>query len=165
MENTKTQQTEKSDSYKNSYILSEFSKVLLSIGDELDSSASLFDSIGEKNDLFLKFEKAISSPVESLINTHKITKDGIYNFVFQNFVDIFSKYKDRFNFIHVGKTDFSDIVFFISTKEDEIKEVLSKNEYEYATGDLSEYLNISFCFMESDMEKDLLNTEKIDLNA
>lgn len=165
MEKTIIKTTEKNESYKNAYIISEFSKVLLSLGNELDSSACLFDSIGEKNDLFLKFEKAISSPVESIINTHKITKDAIYDFVFQNFVDIFSKYKDRFNFIHVGKTDFSDIVFFISTKEDDIREVLSKNEYEYATSDLSEYLNISFCFMESDMEKDLLNTEKIDLNA
>ena len=131
----------------------------------MDNSVSLFDSIGEKDELFVKFEKSIQAPIESLIDMHKITKDGIYQFVYNNFVNIFRKYKDRFNYVHVGKTDFSDIVFFISTKDEEIREVLSKNEFEYATGDLSEYLNISFCFMESDMEQDLDNTEKIDLNA
>lgn len=165
MEKIKSTEAQNHDSFKSAHILSEFSKILINIGNDMDNSVSLFDSIGKKNELFVKFEKSIQSPIESLIDMHKISKDGIYQFVFNNFVNIFRKYKDRFNYVHVGKTDFSDIVFFISTKDDEIREVLSKNEFEYATGDLSEYLNISFCFMEADMEQDLYNTEKIDLNA
>jgi len=165
MEKIKNIEAQNHDSFKSAHILSEFSKILINIGNDMDNSVSLFDSIGEKDELFVKFEKSIQAPIESLIDMHKITKDGIYQFVYNNFVNIFRKYKDRFNYVHVGKTDFSDIVFFISTKDEEIREVLSKNEFEYATGDLSEYLNISFCFMESDMEQDLDNTEKIDLNA
>lgn len=165
MEKTQNTKAQKHDSFKSAHILSEFSKILINIGNDIDNSVSLFDSIGEKDKLFETFEKSISTPIESLIDMHKISKDGIYQFVYTNFINIFKRYKGRFNFVHVGKTDFSDIVFFISTKDDEVKEVLSKNEFEYATGDLSEYLNISFCFMESDMEKDLYNTEKINLNA
>ena len=164
MEKVGKTETQEHNSFKSAHILSEFSKILLDIGNDIDNSVTLFDSIGEKDELFIKFEKSIKSPIESVIDMHKITKDNIYRFVYDNFVNIFRKYKDRFNFIHVGKTDFSDIVFFVSTKDDEMKEVLSKNEYEYATGDLSEYLNISFCFMENDMEQDLNNTEKIDLD-
>ncbi|MHA7843825.1 MAG: hypothetical protein ACX93I_10930 [Winogradskyella sp.] len=163
MEKIKSTTQNGQDSFKSAHILSEFSKILLSIGNEMDNSVSLFDKIGEKNETFIKFEQSLQSPINSLIDMHNITKEGIYNFVYNNFVNIFRKHKDRFNFIHVGKTDFSDIVFFISTKDDDMKEVLSKNEFEYATGDLSQYLNLSFCFIEADMEKDLRNTDKIDL--
>ena len=163
MEKIKGTQMQEHSSHKSAYILNEFSKVLANFASDLDSSVALFDKIGEKTELFIQFEKSLQSPIENLIEMHKISKDGIYNFVYNNFVNIFKKHKERFNFIHVGKTDFSDIVFFISTKDDEIKEVLSKNEFEYATGNLSDYLNLSFCFMEDDMEEDLSNTEKIDL--
>lgn len=157
--------TEGQDSFKSAHFLSEFSKVLLNLGEDMDNSVSLFDSIGEKNDLFIKFEKSINSPIDSLIEMHTISKNGIYHFVFNNFVNIFRKHSSRFNFIHVAESNSNEIIFFISTKDDEIKEVLSKNEFEYSTGDLSNYLRISFCFLEADMEKELNNTKKIALNV
>lgn len=163
MEETKKIHSE-DNSFRNAHILSEFSEVLSSIANEMGNSVTLFDSIGEKNEMFVQFEESLKSPVESLIEMNKISKRGIYDFVFNNFVNIFRNHKERFNFIHVGKIPTPDIVFFISTKDDEIKEILSKNEFEYATGDLSNYLRISFCFLEPDMEGDLSNTEKIDLD-
>ncbi len=165
MEKIRSTETQKRDSFKSAHILSEFSKILVSIGNDIDSSVDLFNSIGEKNELFKKFEKSIETPIETVIDVHKATKDSLHQFVFDNFVNIFRKYKDRFNFVHAGNTGISDIVFFISTKDEDIREILSKHEYEYATGNLSEYLNISFCFMQADMEEDLYNTEKINLNA
>ncbi|MCK0192646.1 hypothetical protein [Arenibacter sp. F20364] len=164
MEQVRKLDTKEHDSFKSAHMLSEFSQILQNIGTDLENSVSLFDSVGEKNELFKKFEESINSPVESLIDMHKISKDGINNFVFNKFVGIFKGLKDKFNFIHVGNTTSSDIIFFISTKEEEIKNILTKNEYEYATGDLSEFINISFCFVEQDMEKDLFNTQKLNLN-
>ena len=152
------------DAFKNAHILSEFSKVLQNIGTDMEKSVTLFDSIGEKNELFKKFEKSLSSPIDSFMEMNKISSNQVYEYVFRYFVAIFSEYTDKFNFVHVGKASRSEIIFFISTKDDEIKEILSKNEFEYATSDLSSILDISFCFLEKDMEKDLFNTKKIDLN-
>lgn len=165
MKDSDIQNKENTCSFQNAHILNEFAKALQNIGSDIENSVSLFDAIGEKNEVFQKLEKSITSPsIEPIIHMHEISKNEIYNFVYENFVKTFSIHKDKFNFIHVGKTNKDEIVFFISTNDKELKELLSKTEFEYATGDLSEYLDVSFCFLESDMEKDLTNTKKIELS-
>jgi hypothetical protein len=165
MEKTKIIQEENSSSFKNAHIFNEFAKTLQNIGADIENSVTLFDSIGEKNEVFQKLEKSITSPsIEPIIHMHEISKQEIFNFVYGNFVKTFSKNKDKFNFIHVAKTGIEEVVFFISTKDQETNDLLSKTEFEYATGDLAEYLDVSFCFLESDMEQDLSNTEKIELS-
>jgi uncharacterized protein YjgD (DUF1641 family) len=164
MEKTEIIKNEKSSSFKNAHIFNEFAKTLQNIGADIENSVSLFDAIGEKNEVFQKLEKSITSPsIEPIIHMHDISKQEIYSFVYYNFVKTFSKNKDKFNFIHVAKINNEEVVFFISTKDQETKNLLSKTEYEYATGDLAEYLGVSFCFLDSDMENALSNTEKIEL--
>ncbi len=164
MEKPKTIQDEDSSSYKNAHIFNEFAKTLQNIGSDIENSVSLFDSIGEKDEVFKKLEKSITTPsIEPIVHMNEITKQEIFRFVYGSFVKTFAKNKDKYNFIHVAKANSNEVVFFISTKDDETKELLSKAEFEYATGDLSEFLEVSFCFLEEDMESSLNNTEKIDL--
>lgn len=165
MEKSKIIQEDNSCSYENAHMFNEFAKALQNIGADIENSVSLFDSIGEKNEVFQKLEKSIASPsIEPIVHMNEISKKEIFRFVYGNFVKTFAKNKDKFNFIHVAKTDSSEVVFFISTKDNEIKKLLSKTEFDYATGNLAEFLDVSFCFLEEDMENSLSNTEKIDLS-
>lgn len=164
MEKPKTAQGEEASSYEHAHIFSEFSKTLQTIGSDIENSVSLFDSIGEKNETFKKLEKSLTTPsIEPMVHMNEITKQEIFKFVYGSFVKTFVKNKDKYNFIRVAKANSNEIVFFISTKDDETKENLSKAEFEYATGDLSEFLEVSFCFVEENMESSLKNTKKIDL--
>lgn len=166
MEKIQSSTAENTNSYKVAHILSEFAKVLDNIGSDAKNSVELFDAIGEKNEFFQTFEKTLSSPsIEPIVDMHNISKKEIFDFVFRNFAKTFAANRDKFNFIHIGNISKSEIVFFISTKNEEFKETLRESEFEYATGDLSEFLDVSFCFVEADMEKDLSNTEKLKFDA
>lgn len=148
-------------SYENAYNLNEIARVLKKFGTEIEDSVSLFDSIGEKNEMFRELEKNITSPLESIIRMNNISQKEIYNFVLKNIFSKILKNKHKCNFIHIGKVKSNEVVFFISTIDNETKELLLKIEFEHAMSELWDYLNINFCFLDKDMESDLNNTEKI----
>ncbi len=161
-----TTSNENNCSFKNAHILTEFAKALHNVGDKIENSVGVFDAIGEKTELFSKLEESIQRPaIESLIHMQDISQEQIYNFVFKSFEDTFEKYKSRFNYIHFASSTDRDLTFFISTKDENIKETIENLEYEYYIGEIYNYLEVSFCFLESDMEKDLLNTKKLIASA
>tara|TARA_R110002124_G_C8853401_1_gene506441 strand:+ start:235 stop:735 length:501 start_codon:yes stop_codon:yes gene_type:complete len=166
MQKTDTSQSENSCSFKNAHILNEFAQALHKVGDDIEQSVGVFDSIGEKTEMFSKLEKSIERPaIESLIHMQEISQDQIYNFVFSSFIDTFIKYKTNFNFIHFASSTDRNLTFFISAKDEKIKETLENLEYDYFIGDIHKYLEVSFCFLESDMEEGLVNTNKVEINA
>lgn len=153
-------------SFKNAHILNEFAKALHKVSDDIEQSVGVFDAIGEKTEMFSKLEESIQRPaIESLIHMQDISQEQIYNFVFNSFKDTFQKNKSSFNFIHFARSKGRDLTFFISAKDEKTRETLENLEYDYFTGDIYNYLEVSFCFLEEDMEIDLVNTEKIIINA
>ncbi|PZQ89446.1 MAG: hypothetical protein DI548_03825 [Flavobacterium johnsoniae] len=150
------------NSFKNAHVLGEFAKILHKFGDDIEQSVGLFDAIQEKNELFIKFEESMQRPIESIINMQNISQKQIYDFVFNSFQDSFSKYQDKFNFVHYHAYENKNIIFFISTIDDKTKEIFESLEYDYFIGEISNYVRLEFCFVESDMEKDLLNTNKLE---
>lgn len=158
----KTKNKEKDKSYENAYILTEIARILKKFGNEIENSVSLFDAIGEKNNFFLELEKNITS-IDSMIKMNSISQKEIYMYTFKHMVNNLLKIKNKFNFIHIGKVKSNEIVFFMSIKDKETKELLLDLEFEYATSELSEYLGVTFCFLDSNKESDLINTEKFKL--
>lgn len=166
MEYTGVKSSQQRDSYENAYHLTEFSKFVTDLGNDLGNSAGLFDAIGEKNELFRRFEEVSNTSTSELIlQAHQSSHIFIRDYFYGNFINVFTNFKDKFNFIHVGKMSNSEIVFFISTKEESIQEILLKHEFEYATSPMVQYVDITFCFVESDMESSLMKTEKLELNG
>lgn len=161
-----TTQTENHCSFKNAHFLNEFGKALHNFGDDIERSVGVFDAIGEKTPMFSKLEESIQRPeIESLIQMQDISQEQIYNFVFKSFVDTFKKYESNFNYIHFANSSERDLTFFISAKDEKLKETLETLDYDYFTGEIHKYLEVSFCFLEADMENDLLNTKKLEINA
>ncbi|WP_262317570.1 hypothetical protein [Flavobacterium odoriferum] len=157
---------EKNCSFKNAHILNEFAKALHKVGDDIENSVGVFDAIGEKTEIFSKLEETIQRPaIESLIHMQDISQGQIYNFVFKSFEDTFKKYESNFNFIHFANSTDKDLTFFISVKDEKIKETLENLEYDYFTSEIHNYLDVNFCFLELDMENNLSNTEKLILSA
>ncbi len=149
-------------SFKNAHLLNEFAKVLQTIGNDIENSVSLFDKVGEKNEIFRNLENSLNSPLNSMIHMDEITTNCIYDMVYESFVKTFLSKKEKYNYIHFVKNNTRDITFFVSPKDSETKEQLYRTDFEYATGDLSKFINVHFCMLESDMEKELSNTTKID---
>lgn len=150
------------NSFKNAHSLSEFAKILHKFGDDIEQSVGLFDAIQEKNELFKKFEESMQRPIESIMSMQNISQGQIYSFVFKSFQDTFSKHQDKFNFVHYHAYENKNIIFFISPLDDKTKEIFESLEYDYFIGEISNYVRLEFCFVEPDMEKDLLNTNKLE---
>lgn len=166
IQKTDTSNLENNCSFKNAHILNEFAKALHKVGDDIENSVGVFDAIGEKTEMFSKLEETIQRPaIESLIHMQDISQGQIYNFVFKSFEETFKKYESNFNFIHFANSTDKDLTFFLSVKDDKIKETLENLEYDYFTSEIHNYLDVNFCFLEFDMEKDLSNTEKLIINA
>ncbi|WP_299106009.1 hypothetical protein [uncultured Tenacibaculum sp.] len=151
-------------SFRNAHVLTEFSQLLQNLGSEMEESASLFDKIQVKDEVFQKFESIMDNPFSTLIDFNNKTQKDIFEFVFSNFLETFSEHKDKFNFIHstYNYKSFSELIFFISINNEEFQESLFNLEYDYAMSELSEIVNVSFCFLEKDMEEGLTNTQKIE---
>ncbi len=150
-------------SYKNAHFFNEFAQMLLKAGNDIENSVTVFDAIGTKNETFTKLEESMLNPMDSFINMQNISQEQIFQFVFNGFEKTFLKYKENFNFIHYAFYDHKSISFFISPKDENTKDNFEKLEYDFFTGDISKYLDLSFCFVEEDMEKDLINTKKLEL--
>lgn len=154
----------KDKSHESAFHMNEISRLFKKFGSDLEDSVYLFDKIGEKNEIFKEFENIISAPsIDPIIKMNNISQKEIYNFVFKNMVGSLLEKKHKFNFVHIGKVKSNEIVFFISTIDKETKDLLLNLEFEYAMSELSEYLGVNFCFLDNDMEVDLVNTEKIKL--
>tara|TARA_R110001583_G_C5667331_1_gene410337 strand:+ start:428 stop:958 length:531 start_codon:yes stop_codon:yes gene_type:complete len=166
IQKTDTSKVEKYCSFENAHIFDEFAKILHKVGDEIEQSVGVFDAIREKDIMFLKLEEAIKRPaIDSFIHMQEITQGQIFDFVYNNFIETFIKYKSNFNFIHFAISSAKDLTFFISAKDEKTISILENLEYDYFIGEIHNYLEVNFCFMEEDMEKDLLNTNKVDLDA
>lgn len=150
-------------SYRNAHMFGEFAKVLQNIGSDIENSVSLFDAIGEKNEMFRDMENSLNSPLNSMIHMDEITANCIYEIVYEGFVKKFLTTKEKYNYIHFVKNSTRDITFFVSPKDSETKEQLYRTDFDYSTGDLSKFVDVHFCLLEEDMEKELSNTVKIDL--
>lgn len=150
-------------SYRNAHFFNEFAHALLKVGSDIERSVSVFDAIGEKTETFSKLEESMLNPMDSFINMQNISQEQIFQFVFKGFEETFIKHKDNFNFVHYAFYDHKSISFFLSTKDDNTKEKFENLEYEFFTGDISNYLDLSLCFVESDMEAALVNTKKLEM--
>lgn len=150
-------------SYKHAHMFNEFAKALHKVGDDIERSVGVFDSIGEKNETFSKLEESMLNPMESLITMQNISQEQIFQFVIRSFEDAFTKHKDNFNFIHYAYYDHKSISFFLSTKDHNTKEKFQNLEYEFFIGEISNYLDLSLCFLEPDMEASLINTKKLEI--
>lgn len=150
-------------SFRNAHFFNEFAQLLLKVGSDIENSVTVFDSIGEKNETFTKLEQSIQNPMDSFVNMQNISQEQIFQIVFNGFKKTFIKQKENFNFIHYAFYDHKSISFFISPKDAQTKENFENLEYEFFTGNLSKFLDLSFCFVEEDMEKDLFNTNKLEL--
>lgn len=150
-------------SYRNAHFFKEFAQALLKVGNDIEDSVSVFDAIGEKTETFSKLEESILNPMDSFINMQNISQEQIFQFVFKGFEETFIKHKDNFNFVHYAFHDHKSISFFLSTKDNNTKEKFENLEYEFFTGDISNYLDLSLCFVESDMESALVNTKKLEM--
>ncbi|WP_130736907.1 hypothetical protein [Flavobacterium sp. J27] len=157
---------EKNNSFENAHFFNELAKALHRLGDDIENSVGLFDAIGEKNETFTQLEATIEKPMlDTFIEMQNMAQPHIFKIVFKSFVEAFTSLKDHFNFIHYAAANDRDLTFFISTKNEKIKDNLENLEFDYFTGHLQNYLEVNFCFLEEDMEKDLFNTEKLELNA
>lgn len=155
----------KNCSFKNAHLLTEFAKALHKVGDEIEKSVGVFDAIGEKNEMFTRLEESMQKPIESIIQMHEITKSQVFTFVYDSLENTFKKHESSFNFVHFVQTQRNELTFFISVKNDKIKETLETLEYDYFISEMSDYFEVNFCFLESDMENELFNTIKLDLNV
>lgn len=54
MGNSKITEKRTDNSFRNAHIFNEFAKALQNIGADIENSVSLFDKIGEKNEIFQK---------------------------------------------------------------------------------------------------------------
>lgn len=166
MQKINTSQSNDSCSFKNAHVLNEFAKALHKVGNDIEQSVGVFDSIGEKTEMFSKLEESIQRPaIESLMKMQEISQEQIFNFVFNSFADTFMKSKSNFNFIHFASSDERDLTFFISAKDDKTRDTLENLEYDYFIGEIYKYLEVNFCFLEEDMESSLSNTKKVMINA
>ncbi len=156
----KTSLHTKDNSYKNAFLLNELSQALSKISDEMENSVALFDAIGEKNETFKEFEKSLNNPFDGIVEMTYNTRELVKNYLFNHFYTIFKREKNDINFVHYTIAD-QKIVFFISTKNQKLKQDLEDFEYDYFISDLSKTYGFEFCFLESDMEKGLKNTEKV----
>ena len=129
----------------------------------IENSVSVFDAIGEKTETFSKLEDSLLNPMDSFINMQNISQEQIFQFVFKGFEDTFVKHKDNFNFVHYAFYDHKSISFFLSPKDANTKQKFENLEYEFFIGDISNYLDLSLCFVESDMEVSLTNTKKLEI--
>lgn len=152
----------KDESYKNAHLFSELAKIFQHIGDDIEKSVAFFDSIGEKDDTFKKLEQSVVPPLETFIKINDESQKAIMECIFSTFYDTFNSNKEEFNFVHATFTDKKSIIFFLSVKNQDVKDELLNLEFEYALTDLSEYMDVSFCFVDSDMENKLTNTNKIE---
>lgn len=150
-------------SFKNAHFFNEFAQALKKVGSEIEDSVSVFDAIGEKTETFSKLEQSIANPMDGFINMQTISQEQIFQFVFKGFKETFLKHRDSFNFVHYAFYDHKSISFFVSPKDVNTKEKFENLEYEFFTGDISNYLDLSLCFVESDMENDLINTQKLEM--
>lgn len=151
-------------SFKHAHMFNELAQALHKVGDDIEKSVGVFDSIGEKTETFSKLEESMLNPMESLITMQSISQEQIFEFVLKSFGEAFIKNKDNFNFIHYAFYDHKSISFFLSTKDDNTKEKFENLEYEFFIGNISNYLDLSLCFLESDMESSLVNTQKLEIS-
>ncbi len=155
-----TIKTKQNTSYKNAFLLNELSQALQDISNKMENSVALFDAIGEKNETFKKFEESINNPFEGVITMTYNTQELVKEYLFNHFYSVFKTQKKDIDFVHYTITE-RKIIFFISTQNEVFKKKLEKVEYDYFIDDLSKTYGFEFCFLESDMEKGLFNTEKI----
>ena len=166
IQKTDTSKVENSCSFKNAHIFNEFAKALHKVGDNIEQSVGVFDAIREKDEIFIKLEESIQRPaIESFIHMQDISQEQIYNFVYNSFRETFIKYKSNFNFIHFASSTRKNLTFFISAKDDKTREIIENLEYDYFTGEIHNYLEVNFCFLEDDMENDLRNTSKVEIDG
>lgn len=157
----KTLNTTDNSPHKISFVLSEMAKVMQQFSNDLENSAGFFNAVGEKNETFCKVEESINNPVSSFLNLHNFTQERIFNIVLTTFKKAFYENKDYFHFVNIACQDFKQITFFVSTKDDSTREKFENFEFDFFKSDVSQYIDLCICFLEQDMESELLGTSKL----
>lgn len=149
------------NSYKTHHTLIEFSTILKSISDDLESSAELFDKAKVKNETFSNLERTLTSPIEGIMHMSDVNANIIYDYIVKGFIDAFKAKEDNYNFIFLAKKSRKEVAFFISTKNNQVKKRLEEQEFEYATSDISDYMNVNFYFVPENSAGSFKNVKKV----